>query len=69
MTCNQVGEHLIDAAIGVAVPAQVESHLCECRQCEASLKDLRRLFALLDQWKVPKPSPDFDTSLQVQLSS
>ncbi len=68
MSCNQIGEHLIDAAMGVAPPSQVQSHLRECRQCAACLEELRQTFALLDQWKAPEPSLDFDTSLQARLS-
>ena len=69
MHCNQMSEHFIDVASGVAPTSQEKSHLRECLQCAAHLKELHEIFVLLDEWKAPEPSFDFDKNLKARLSS
>ena len=66
MSCTQVREHLLDLEAGQA-PAAVEAHLRSCAACAAELAALRRTMALLDEWRVPEPSPYFGTRLRARL--
>jgi len=42
-------------------------HLEGCGACAEQLKAMRSTMALLDEWKVPEPSPYFDVRLQARL--
>jgi anti-sigma factor RsiW len=67
MNCKEIGEYLIDAAVGVAPEVSVEAHLRGCPACSQRLEEMRRTMALLDEWKAPEPSPYFETRLQARL--
>jgi predicted anti-sigma-YlaC factor YlaD len=67
MNCKDIGEHLIDAALGVVPDVSVEAHLRSCPACRQHLVEMRSTMALLDEWKAPEPSPYFDTHLQARL--
>ncbi len=66
MNCKQVREHLLDVDSGGA-PAGVDEHLRGCANCTAQLASLRQTMSLLDGWKVPEPSPYFDSRLRARL--
>jgi anti-sigma factor RsiW len=66
MNCNQVREHLLDVEAGRTPPAVAE-HLRACSACAAELASLRQTMSLLDDWRVPEPSPYFDTRFRARL--
>ena len=43
------------------------NHLASCTGCTAQLKAMRTTMSLLDEWRVPEPSPYFDVRLQARL--
>lgn len=68
MNCNQIRELLPDVAAGmVSGTPEVEAHIASCAACAAKLEGLRQTMALLDEWKVPEPSPYFDTRVNARL--
>jgi predicted anti-sigma-YlaC factor YlaD len=67
MNCKEMGEHLWAVAAGVPPEQQVETHLRTCAACRESLNQMRRTMVLLDEWKVPEPSPYFDVRLHARL--
>lgn len=67
MTCNEIGEHLLDLAAGAMPASEVSDHLRACAACTEKLDGLRRTMSLLDEWTAPEPSPYFDTRLQARL--
>ncbi len=66
MNCKQAREYLLDVDTGQA-PAPVAEHVRGCAACAAQLAGLRRTMSLLDEWKVPEPSPYFDVRLHARL--
>ncbi len=66
MNCKQAREYLLDVDAGQA-PAPVEEHLRSCAACAAQLASLRQTMSLLDSWKVPEPSPYFESRLRARL--
>ena len=68
MKCNEIRELMPDLAAGVNAPApEVNEHLRNCAECAGKLQELRQTMALLDEWRVPEPSPYFDTRLGARL--
>lgn len=68
MTCNKTQTFLADAIFDSShVPADVQQHLAECSVCQKELSELQATMQLLDAWKVPEPSPYFDTRLTARL--
>src|SRR5260221_14561776 len=68
MNCKQIDELLPDLAAGMdASTPEVEIHIASCNDCAAHLRDLQKTMALLDEWRAPPPSPDFDTRLPAPL--
>ena len=68
MNCNQIRELLPDIAAGMASQArEVETHVASCVACAAKLQGLRQTMALLNEWKVPEPSPYFDTRVNARI--
>lgn len=68
MKCDQIRERMPDVAAGFSQPTSEESaHLATCTSCAEQLKAMRATMSLLDEWRVPEPSPYFDTRLQARL--
>ena len=68
MTCDQIRERMPEVAAGFSEPTLDESkHLESCGACAEQLKAMRSTMAVLDEWKVPEPSPYFDVRLQARL--
>jgi predicted anti-sigma-YlaC factor YlaD len=68
MKCNEVCELMPDLATGpnTATP-EVDDHLKSCAACTGKLAEVRQTMALLDEWRVPEPSPYFDTRLMARV--
>ncbi len=68
MNCKEIRETLPDVASGaVVLTPELNAHLSHCDECAESFADLQATMALLDEWKVPEPSPYFDVRLQAKL--
>jgi predicted anti-sigma-YlaC factor YlaD len=67
MTCNEIGERLLDLATGLPPESEVSDHLSACAACTEKLEGLRTTMSLLDEWEAPEPSPYFDTRLAARL--
>lgn len=68
MNCKEIRELLPDVAAGMASEtSEVQAHVVACDGCAAKLDGLRQTMALLDEWKIPEPSPFFDTRLNARL--
>jgi len=68
MNCDQIRERMPEVAAGFSEPTVDEGkHLESCEACANQLKAMRSTMALLDEWKVPEPSPYFDVRLQARL--
>jgi anti-sigma factor RsiW len=68
MNCKEIRELLPDVAAGMASEtSELTAHVASCDACAAKLDGLRQTMALLDEWKIPEPSPFFDTRLHARL--
>jgi predicted anti-sigma-YlaC factor YlaD len=68
MKCNEVCELMPELAAGLdAVTPEVDKHLETCTGCAGKLNEFRQTLALLDEWRVPEPSPYFDVRLRARL--
>jgi len=68
MKCDEIRERMPDVAAGFSEATTEESsHLAGCTECAEQLKAMRATMALLDEWKVPEPSPYFDVRFQARL--
>jgi len=68
MKCDEIRERMPDLAAGFSDAASDEvKHLETCAACAEELKAMRSTMALLDEWRVPEPSPYFDTRLQARV--
>ena len=68
MKCDEIRERMPEVAAGFDAPTADESnHLASCNACAEQLKAMRSTMALLDEWRVPEPSPYFDVRLQARL--
>jgi predicted anti-sigma-YlaC factor YlaD len=68
MKCNEVRELMPELAAGLdAVTPEVNEHLETCAGCAGKLNEFRQTMALLDEWRVPEPSPYFDVRLRARL--
>jgi hypothetical protein len=68
MKCKEICELMPDLAAGLdAVTPEVNKHLESCADCAAKLNEFRQTMALLDEWRVPEPSPYFDVRLHARL--
>jgi len=69
MNCKDVRENLIELLAegspraGHRADPAVAEHVHHCQPCAQELESLRKTMALLDEWKVPEPSPYFLTRL------
>jgi hypothetical protein len=68
MNCSQIRGLLPDIAAGMASQThEVATHVTSCAACAAKLQGLRQTMALLDEWRVPEPSPYFDTRVNARV--
>ncbi|HVO81978.1 MAG TPA: hypothetical protein VMT28_14675 [Terriglobales bacterium] len=68
MNCHEIRERMPDLAAGLGpVTPEMSEHLRLCDGCARTLQEFRQTMALLDEWKVPEPSPYFDVRLQARL--
>jgi hypothetical protein len=68
MKCEEIREMMPDLASGlVEVTSEIGGHLAGCNACAGRLEEFRQTMALLDEWRVPEPSPYFDVRLQARL--
>jgi hypothetical protein len=68
MKCNELREIMPDLAAGFdAVTPEMDRHLASCTECATQLAEFRQTMALMDEWKVPEPSPYFDVRLRARL--
>jgi predicted anti-sigma-YlaC factor YlaD len=66
--CDDIRELMPDLAAGLGdAGSGVKAHLQSCTACSSELESFRRTMALLDEWKVPEPSPYFDVRMQAKL--
>lgn len=68
MKCEEVRERMPDVAAGFSDATAAESnHLASCTGCAEQFNAMRETMSLLDEWRVPEPSPYFDVRLQARL--
>jgi anti-sigma factor RsiW len=68
ITCTEMESKLADLLLDPAsVPAEVHSHIAECEHCRKELAELQATMAVLDEWKVPEPSPYFMTRMSAKI--
>ena len=68
MKCEEIRERMPEVAAGFSEPTSEESsHLAGCAACTEQLRAMHATMALLDEWRVPEPSPYFDVRLQARL--
>lgn len=68
MKCEEIRERMPEVAAGFGeATAEESNHLATCNACTEQWKAMRETMALLDEWRVPEPSPYFDVRLQARL--
>jgi hypothetical protein len=68
MKCKELREVMPDLAAGFdAATPEMNRHLASCADCATQLAEFRQTMALMDEWKVPEPSPYFDVRLRARL--
>ena len=67
MKCTDIGEQLMDMAMGLPAEPPVEEHVRACAACGGRLESLRQTMTLLEEWQAPEPSPYFDSRLEARL--
>jgi hypothetical protein len=68
MNCKELRQRIPDVAAELAkLNAEESKHLASCEVCAGKLQEFRETMALLDEWRVPEPSPYFDVRLQARL--
>jgi predicted anti-sigma-YlaC factor YlaD len=68
MKCTEICELMPDLAAGMETSTpEVNEHLKSCAACTGKLAEVRQTMALLDEWRVPEPSPYFDTRLMARV--
>jgi hypothetical protein len=67
MNCKNVGDRLLDIAVGATPDSDTQKHLETCNACADRLAGIVQTMALLDEWKTPEPSPYFGSRLRAQL--
>lgn len=66
--CKMTDEKLADVLLDPrAVPAKVQSHVAECGDCQARVKELEATMQLLDGWEAPEPNAYFMTRLGAKM--
>ncbi len=68
MKCEEIREIIPDLVSGLTGTTQeIDGHLAGCGACKGKMEEIRQTMALLDEWRVPEPSPYFDVRLQARL--
>jgi hypothetical protein len=68
INCTEMESKLADLLLDPGtVPAAVQTHVGECEACGTQLAELRATMDLLEEWKVPEPSPYFATRMQARM--
>jgi hypothetical protein len=68
MRCEEIREMMPDLVSGgMGMSPEIGGHLSGCNACAAKMEEFRQTMALLDEWRVPEPSPYFDMRLQARL--
>jgi len=68
MKCHEVYERMPDLAICTdVISPEVEEHLRSCAACAGKLEQVRQTITLLDEWRVPEPSPYFGVRVRARL--
>lgn len=68
MKCERYLGTLLDTAAGLHSPSiDLETHLRTCPRCFATFCDFRKTMDLMDEWKCPEPSQNFDSQLRARL--
>lgn len=62
---NELANYLFEPGGRLNTP--MAEHLAECATCSEVLLSLQKTMDVLDEWKVPEPSPYFDQKLAVLL--
>ncbi len=62
---NDIAAYLFEPGHRMNTP--MAEHLAECSTCSEELSGLQKTMDVLDEWKVPEPSPYFDQKLAVLL--
>lgn len=57
----------LDARLEPAERARLDAHLGVCEQCRGRLEEMRALGRVLEEWKPPAASADFDARLRARL--
>ncbi|MGB0065105.1 MAG: hypothetical protein WBP85_11720 [Terracidiphilus sp.] len=66
--CKMTDEKLADVLLDPrGVPAKVQTHVAECGDCGAKLKQLEATMELLDGWEAPEPNAYFMTRLSAKM--
>lgn len=67
--CDHLRGTMLDAA-AMLIPSSPEfqRHISECAKCSSEFDALRRTMDLLDEWRVPHPSPRFYEQLSAKLA-
>ena len=63
MKCEDIRESFIESSL----PAETQAHVRSCAACAQAWAEHQKLFALLDEWEAPEPSPFFDTRLNARV--
>jgi anti-sigma factor RsiW len=63
MSCDEANRFIEAAAVGDALPPEVEAHIAGCRACAARLALARRIDLTLQRRPVPEPPASFTASV------
>jgi hypothetical protein len=70
INCKVCQSHLPDLLLDeefAAANPEIALHLHTCDSCRTELEEIRATYELLDEWRVPEPSPYFDSRLYARL--
>ena len=69
MKCENIREEMMETLLSGPEGAspEVQEHLRNCATCAQELASFRQTMALMDEWRVPEPSPYFSSRLRAQV--
>jgi hypothetical protein len=69
MKCENIREEMMETLLSgpEAASPEVREHLRNCATCAQELASFRQTMALMDEWRVPEPSPYFSSRLRAQV--